>query len=169
MNTLYPIFLKQSSLKILIVGGGKICYEKLFFIYKNSPQTKINIVSKNYCRNTMKLIRQKEDLITFKRRSFQEDDLIGINIVISTTDDRIFNSQIVDLCKNKNILINVADKPELCDFYLGSIVTKGDLKIAISTNGKSPTFAKRLAKLTLFINFLPASRPPLIPNDNIDP
>src|SRR5258707_14628401 len=41
-------------------------------------------------------------------------------------------------------LINVADKPDLCDFYLGSIVKKGNLKIAISTNGKSPTIAKRL-------------------------
>ena len=45
------------------------------------------------------------------------------------------------------MLINVADKPALCDFYLGGIVTKGDLKIAISTNGKSPTVAKRLRQL----------------------
>jgi precorrin-2 dehydrogenase/sirohydrochlorin ferrochelatase len=44
-------------------------------------------------------------------------------------------------------LINVADTPELCDFYLGGVVTKGDLKIAISTNGKSPTLAKRIREM----------------------
>jgi siroheme synthase-like protein len=44
-------------------------------------------------------------------------------------------------------LVNVADKPELCDFYLGSIVQKGNLKIAISTNGKSPTIAKRIKEV----------------------
>jgi siroheme synthase-like protein len=49
--------------------------------------------------------------------------------------------------KAKGKLINVADKPELCDFYLGSIVTKGNLKLAISTNGKSPTVAKRLKEV----------------------
>jgi precorrin-2 dehydrogenase/sirohydrochlorin ferrochelatase len=48
------------------------------------------------------------------------------------------------IAKSAGILINVADTPELCDFYLGGIVTKGDLKIAISTNGKSPTMAKRI-------------------------
>ena len=48
------------------------------------------------------------------------------------------------LSKQKKLLVNVADTPELCDFYLGSIVDKGNLKIAISTNGKSPTIAKRM-------------------------
>ena len=46
--------------------------------------------------------------------------------------------------KSRNLLVNVADTPELCDFYLGGIVTKGNIKVAISTNGKSPTMAKRL-------------------------
>jgi len=54
------------------------------------------------------------------------------------------NKQIHEDAKAENILINVADTPELCDFYLGGIVTKGNVKIAISTNGKSPTLAKRM-------------------------
>jgi siroheme synthase-like protein len=56
------------------------------------------------------------------------------------------NKYIRHSAHDRKLLINVADKPELCDFYLGSIVQKGDLKIAISTNGKSPTIAKRLKK-----------------------
>ena len=52
-----------------------------------------------------------------------------------------------DAANEKGILVNAADKPELCDFYLGSVVQKGNLKIAISTNGKSPTIAKRLKEV----------------------
>src|SRR6185369_15287108 len=51
------------------------------------------------------------------------------------------------LAKQKKLLVNVADNPDLCDFYLGSIVQKGNLKIAISTNGKSPTAAKRIKEV----------------------
>ena len=63
------------------------------------------------------------------------------------TDQPVLNEAIRKLARNRRILINVADKPELCDFYLGSIVKKGDLKLGISTNGKSPTVAKRLKEV----------------------
>ena len=54
------------------------------------------------------------------------------------------NQKIHYFCKKKRILVNVADTPDLCDFYMGGIVTKGNLKIGISTNGNSPTLAKRI-------------------------
>jgi siroheme synthase-like protein len=57
------------------------------------------------------------------------------------------SGQVAADAKLKGILINVADKPDLCDFYLGSVVQKGNLKVAISTNGKSPTIAKRLKEV----------------------
>ncbi|TAG65794.1 MAG: bifunctional precorrin-2 dehydrogenase/sirohydrochlorin ferrochelatase, partial [Runella slithyformis] len=57
------------------------------------------------------------------------------------------NQQVQQDCKARKILVNVADTPDLCDFYLSSVVKKGDLKIAISTNGKSPTFAKRFREV----------------------
>ena len=67
-----------------------------------------------------------------------------MNSIIATTDKIDVNIQVYKDCKNQNILINVADNPPYCDFYMGGIVTKGNIKIAISTNGKSPTLAKRL-------------------------
>ena len=73
--------------------------------------------------------------------------------MIAATADKTLNEEIYRAAKGKNILINVADTPELCDFYLGSVVTKGDLKIAISTNGKSPTLSKRIREL--FEDILP--------------
>ena len=77
-------------------------------------------------------------------RSFEPDDLEEKEIVIVAVNDKATSNYIRVLSKQKKLLVNVADTPELCDFYLGSIVDKGNLKIAISTNGKSPTIAKRM-------------------------
>ena len=82
--------------------------------------------------------------VSLIERSFDIDDLSGRDIVICATDNYELHQQIVELNKKSQTLTNVADTPELCDFYLGSIVSKGDLKIAVSTNGKSPTLGKRI-------------------------
>ena len=76
-------------------------------------------------------------------------------LLILATDNQELHKDIKTETSKRNLLTNVADTPDLCDFYLGSIVQKGDLKIGISTNGKSPTFAKR------FREFLEE----LLPND----
>lgn len=65
-------------------------------------------------------------------------------IVIAATNNDTVNKQIYKDAKKLNVLINVADNPRYCDFYLGGIVNKGNVKIAISTNGQSPTIAKRI-------------------------
>jgi len=70
-----------------------------------------------------------------------------MDIVTAGTDSKEVNRQVRDDCKAKRILVNIADTPDLCDFYLSSVVVKDDLKIAISTNGKSPTFAKRFREI----------------------
>ena len=85
-------------------------------------------------------------------------------LVIAATADKILNEEIYHAAKVQHILINVADTPDLCDFYLGSIVTKGDLKIAISTNGKSPTLSKRIREF--FEDVLPDNINDLILNLN---
>lgn len=66
------------------------------------------------------------------------------HMVIACTDDLKVNKRVFDLCRKRHLICNIADTPTLCDYYLGGIVTKGNVKIAISTNGKSPTTAKRL-------------------------
>jgi hypothetical protein len=77
-------------------------------------------------------------------RAFEPEDLDEKEIVIVAVNDKSTSNYVRVLSKQKKLLVNVADTPELCDFYLGSIVDKGNLKIAISTNGKSPTIAKRM-------------------------
>ena len=82
-----------------------------------------------------------------KERPFRPEDLNGVNIALLATGDRKTNISISQLAKSRNIPVNVADTPDLCDFYLGSVVKKGQLKIGISTNGQSPTFAKRFRQV----------------------
>ncbi len=141
-NELYPIFLKASDLNILIVGGGNVSFEKLSFLLKSSKNARVQIVSKMFREETITLAKkfQVEMIIDSYNPSF----LDGKHIVIATTDNIIVNKEVYHDCKMRNILVNVADNPPYCDFYMGSIVTKGNVKIAISTNGKSPTTAKRL-------------------------
>ncbi|MEM7163624.1 MAG: bifunctional precorrin-2 dehydrogenase/sirohydrochlorin ferrochelatase, partial [Bacteroidota bacterium] len=98
-------------------------------------------------------------------KAYESSDLDCISFVIGATDSQKLNEQIYLDCKSRNILVNIADNPPLCDFYMGGIVTKGNLKLAISTNGKSPTMAKRLRQF--FEAFLPESLDELLDNLNV--
>ncbi len=141
-NELYPIFLKVSELEVLIVGGGNVALEKLAFLLKSSPNANVTLVSKKIIPEIIEL----EERYGVKAicQPYQYSLLKDMHIVIAATDNLEVNKQVHADCKKRNILINVADNPPYCDFYMGAIVTKGNVKLAISTNGKSPTMAKRL-------------------------
>jgi uncharacterized protein len=160
-NNLFPVFLKLENLSVLIVGGGKIGLEKLSAILSNSPETKIRLVSITIC-NEIRSLAEDHPNIELKERVFLPLDVDERDVVIIAIDDKKESTRIRDVVKAKKKLVNVADKPELCDFYMGSIVKKGNLKIAISTNGKSPTIAKRLKEL--FNDLLPEEIDELLDN-----
>lgn len=163
MNNLYPIFLKMENFQILIVGGGMVGTEKLYFILKNSPEANITVVAKEISEEIKSQVSNHKSILLVEK-AFEPSDLENKQLVIAATADKTLNESIYHAAKAKNILINVADTPELCDFYLGSIVTKGDLKIAISTNGKSPTLSKRIREF--FEDSLPDNINELIVNLN---
>ncbi|MDP3313290.1 bifunctional precorrin-2 dehydrogenase/sirohydrochlorin ferrochelatase [Lutibacter sp.] len=141
-NELYPIFLKVSQLNVLIVGGGTVALEKLSFLLKSSPNANVMVVSIDFDEALLELIAKFN--ISIVKSSYNKSLLKDMQLIIAATNNPHINKQIYVDSKAENILINVADTPKLCDFYLGGIVTKGNIKIAISTNGKSPTLAKRL-------------------------
>jgi len=143
-NPLYPIFLRLDQLRVLIVGGGNVAQEKLHFILQSSPNANITLVAAQISNPVWDILNSTETHIDVHIRNFIETDLDDVQIVVAATNNRATNSIIRDLAKTRNILVNVADTPDLCDFYLGSIVTKGSLKIAVSTNGQSPTLARRV-------------------------
>jgi siroheme synthase-like protein len=158
---MFPIFLKLENLSVLIVGGGKIGLEKLSAILSNSPETDIKIVSITISEEVRNLAANYPN-IELKERVFLPLDVDNRDVVIIAIDDKKESKRIRDIVKEKKKLVNVADKPELCDFYMGSIVQKGNLKIGISTNGKSPTIAKRLKDL--FNELLPEEIDELLDN-----
>ncbi|CAL2080420.1 bifunctional precorrin-2 dehydrogenase/sirohydrochlorin ferrochelatase [Tenacibaculum dicentrarchi] len=161
-NNLYPIFLKTNQLETLIVGGGFVALEKLSFLLKSSPNSKVVLLAPFFREETMALANKfSVKMIT---AVYHKNYLVDKNMVIATTDKVAVNIQVYKDCKAKNILVNVADNPPYCDFYMGGIVTKGNVKIAISTNGKSPTTAKRLRQF--FEEVIPDNIDDLVQNLN---
>lgn len=146
-NPLYPVFFKLHRLKMLIVGAGTVGYEKLFFILKSSPEANITVVATWVSDELAELLKQKNFKVNVIIKPFESSDIDGHDLIIAATNDKALNWQVQKFAKAKGKLINVADTPDLCDFYLGSIVTRGPLKVAISTNGQSPTFAKRFRQM----------------------
>ena len=126
----------------MVVGGGNVALEKLTFLLKSSPDAKVEMVSPMFREETVALAN-KHGVKMFEQ-PYDTSFIAGKHIVIATTDNDAVNQQVHADCKVRNILVNLADNPPFCDFYMGGIVTKGNVKIAISTNGKSPTMAKRL-------------------------
>lgn len=141
-NQLFPIFTKVHQLDLLIVGGGNVAEEKLFFLLKNSPKANVTLIAPQIKQEILLLAEGYEN-VKLIEREIRDNDLKNKDLILIATDDHDLNKRLHQLAKVEKTLVNVADTPHLCDFYLGSVVTKGDLKIAISTNGKSPTFAKR--------------------------
>ncbi len=145
-NKLFPVFIKLEQLHLLIVGGGSIGLEKLIAVIENSPATNVRLVAISISEG-IRALAKKHKNIALIERPYQSEDLEGVDLVIVAINDKPAGQAIQQDVKSKGKLVNMADTPELCDFYLGSIVKKGNLKIAISTTGKSPTIAKRLKEM----------------------
>ncbi|MEC4004568.1 TSUP family transporter [Flavobacterium sp. SUN052] len=142
-NTLFPVFLKTETAHFLIVGGGNVGLEKTETLLKQNSEIKLTIVATYFHANLIALANNKSN-ITLVKRPFIDADLSQKDYIIIGTDNPELNREIRELAKTKGIKVNAADQPALCDFYLGSIINKGNLKIAISTNGKSPVLARRM-------------------------
>ncbi|MBC3538856.1 TSUP family transporter [Rufibacter sediminis] len=142
-NELFPVFLKLEHLRVLVVGGGNVGLEKLTALLQNSPRTTIKVVAIQFQEAVLQLAQENHN-IALVPKAFGPEDVAGADIVIVAVNDRTASRAISQEAKRQGKLVNVADTPDLCDFYLSSVVRKGNLKIAISTNGKSPTMAKRL-------------------------
>jgi len=145
-NHLFPVFFKLNRLQVLVVGGGNIGHEKVSAMLQNCPDAGITVVA-TWFLPELEALAAQHHTVALVQKEFSCGDLLGKDLVVAATNDRELNRTVWEKAKCSKVLINVADTPELCDFYLGSIVQKGNLKLAISTNGKSPTIAKRLKEV----------------------
>jgi uncharacterized protein len=145
-NHLFPVFLKLETMDVLLVGGGHVALEKLQALVGNAPAARIEVVAEKV-KEEVHALALAYSGVRIRERRFGESDLEGKDLAIIAVDDSQTSAHISGLARKKKVLVNVADTPAQCDFYLGSIVQKGELKIAISTNGSSPTIAKRLREV----------------------
>lgn len=138
--TLFPAFLKLQGRPVLIVGGGPIAEQKLAGLV--DAEALITLVAPQITDDIRDHARA--GTIQWIAREFRRSDLDRTFLVIAATGEPRTNEEIFREADRRNILCNAVDEPERCHFYYGSVVRRGDLQIAISTNGKSPALAQRL-------------------------
>jgi precorrin-2 dehydrogenase/sirohydrochlorin ferrochelatase len=138
----YPIFLELSGRRVVIVGGGAVAARKAESILKAGARLvvvaeRIDDTLRGLCKDT------QAELIESK---YSKEYLAEATLVIAATDNDRLNNQIYRDCQQLEILCNVVDSPGLCDFYVPAVLKRGDLQIAIGTEGKSPAFAGHIRK-----------------------
>ena len=136
----YPVFLDLKGKKCILIGGGSVALRKVNMLLDHDAQ--VEVVSPEFCDELESLV--KSGVIKAERRNYRSGDLEGKFIVIAATDNRETNEQIAAEANQKGILINVVDTPDLCNFIIPSYVRRGDVTLAISTNGKSPALARKI-------------------------
>ncbi|SRR5712692_183452 len=140
--SLFPIFLKLKGRLVVVVGGGIVAEGKLFGLL--SAGARVRVISPAITSAIAERVRKRE--IDWLPKTFAPGDLAGAYLVIAATSAPGVNEAVFREAETRGILCNAVDDIEHCHFYYGSIVQRGDLQIAISTNGKSPALAQRLRK-----------------------
>lgn len=140
--SLLPVFLKLTDRPCLVVGAGNVALEKIPSLLKS--QARVSVVAPRVHPEVRALA--DAGAITLHERPWSTADLDGVFLVITATDVPAVNAEVYRAAVERNILANSADDPPHCDFYMGSVVARGDLQIAISTAGQSPAIAQQLRK-----------------------
>ncbi|MGO9482514.1 MAG: siroheme synthase CysG [Candidatus Kryptoniota bacterium] len=138
MNRLYPIFLKIENRPVLIIGGGKAAEQKIKGLLEANAE--VSVIAPEITSWLEELASEKK--IHLERRQYKHGDVDGFILVVGATNDRDVQEKMFDEAQAKGTPVNIVDVPELCTFYLSSVFQEGDLKVAVSTNGKSPTLGK---------------------------
>jgi|SRR5450755_53185 precorrin-2 dehydrogenase/sirohydrochlorin ferrochelatase len=140
--TLFPMFMKLEGRSCLVVGAGTIGEPKISSLI--AAGASIRVVAPRATAAVAEWAQTRA--ITWEARTFNGADLDGTFMVIAATNSRDVNAAIFHEARQRNILCNVVDDPEYCDFYYPAVVRRGDLQLAISTNGQSPALAQRIRR-----------------------
>jgi precorrin-2 dehydrogenase / sirohydrochlorin ferrochelatase len=140
MNSLFPMFAKLEGKRCLVVGAGKVGEPKIGGLIETGAH--IHVVTLQASGTVHQWARAGK--IVLEMRAFAPADLDGTFLTIVATASRDLNGSIYREAQRRGILCNVVDVPEYCDFYYPAVVRRGDLQIAISTNGRSPSLAQKL-------------------------
>lgn len=136
----YPVFLDIFGKPCTVVGGGEVAYRKVQRLLQCGARVKViaRILSPD-----LEDLKDRGEIVHIDEQ-YASEHIASSFMVIGATDSREVNEQIFRDARTGNILVNIVDEPERCDFILPSIVERGDLAVAVSTGGKSPALARHL-------------------------
>lgn len=140
--TLFPMFMKLEGRSCLVVGAGTVGEPKIRSLLASGASVRVLAFGATAAVAEL----AKTGAIAWEARAFNTADLDGVFLVIAATNSRDVNAAIFDEAGRRNILCNVVDDPEHCDFYYPAVVRRGELQLAISTNGHSPALAQRIRR-----------------------
>ena len=138
----YPVFLDLDRTRCLVIGGGTIAERKVEALLAAGGE--VTLISPELTAALHAL--EAAGRLTVQHRSYQRGDLEAVALVIAATDDPALQQQIAAAAQQANILCNIVDQPALCSFIVPAVMQKGDLTIAVSTNGASPALAKKIGQ-----------------------
>jgi precorrin-2 dehydrogenase / sirohydrochlorin ferrochelatase len=140
VTSLFPMFLKLAGRTCLVVGAGKVGEPKIAGLIESGARVRVIAL------DATATVREwsQTGKIDLRLRAFRTDDLDGVFLAVVATSSRTLNQQIYSDAQSRGVLCNVVDVPDLCDFYYPSIVRRGDLQIAVSTAGQSPSLAQKI-------------------------
>lgn len=138
--SLLPIFVKLRDRLVVVVGGGVVAQGKIEGLF--AAQARVRVVAPQVTPAIAEWLAQGK--VEWRPKAFAPADLDGAYLAIAATSAPGVNAAVFVEADARGILCNAVDDIENCHFYYGSVVQRGDLQIAISTNGKSPALAQRL-------------------------
>ena len=139
----FPIYIDLKDKKCVVVGGGRIALRKIELLHQFGA--KITVIAPFICDDIYNNYLDDNSIhITLINRDFLDSDICDAEIVVAATDDEKLNSHISDLCKKRNLPVNVVDVKEECTFIFPAMIKKGELVISISTGGSSPAMASKI-------------------------
>jgi siroheme synthase-like protein len=138
----YPIFLNLTNERSVVVGGGTIAEGKVTALLE--ADAKVVVIAPEVTLALQELA--ENGTVSWEQRTYIDGDLAGAAIAIGATDDPEVNHRVWDEAKRRNILINVVDDVPYCNFIAPAIVRRGDITLAISTNGKMPALAAHMRR-----------------------
>ncbi|MFI5394515.1 MAG: bifunctional precorrin-2 dehydrogenase/sirohydrochlorin ferrochelatase [Candidatus Binatia bacterium] len=136
----YPVFLRVAGRRCVVVGGGKVAEQKVQSLVRAGAR--VTVVSPEVTPRIAALAATSQ--IEHQRRAYGRGDLHGSFLAYAATDDEHIQQQVAREAEDAGVLLNVVDRPQLCDFIAPSVVERGDLVVATSTGGASPALAKRI-------------------------
>ena len=142
MTSLFPMFMKLTGKPCLVVGAGKVGEPKIGGLLDTGAR--IHVVTMEAGGAVREWARAGR--IDLELRAFAVDDLDGKFLAVIATASQSLNERIYREAQRRGVLCNVVDVPGLCDFFYPAVVRCGDLQIAISTAGQSPSLAQNLRK-----------------------